>query len=94
MRVTGAAAEAAAVWGGALDLGVNMRQCTRRRVMGGAAAADAWASGDFASLGGCFSLSGPLVKGECLWFRIGVHRRDIERWCPMHGDMADDIAFF
>ena len=25
---------------------------------------------------------------------MGVHRRDIERWCPMHGDMADDIAFF
>lgn len=94
VRVTRSAVVASSLWANFLaQPRVDMPVC-RRRVALGAAAADAFASGDWASLGGWWTDSGELDVGSCWWFRLEIHRADLDPWIHIKGDMQDDIAFF
>ena len=93
VRLTQQALAAAALWQGSLAVGSD-RHVQRRWWAQGDAAADAFASGDWASLGGWWMQSGPLDKARCWWFRLEIHREELARWVPVRGALQDDIAFF
>ena len=94
VKVTRAAIVAGELWGRFLREGPVSRPLTRHHPAPGGAAADAFASGDWASLGGWWMDSGPLDTSQCWWFKLEIHRADIAEWVDIKGDMQDDIAFF
>ena len=94
VRVSASAEAAVLRWIGWLTRGGSIRSLIRRWVVPGEAAADAFAAGDWASMGGWWMEVGELKKWECRWFRLEVNRDDLRPWVDIKGRMQDDIAFF
>ena len=94
VKVTPQAVLVAGLWRGFLGGGLAKMWLARRVCKPGFSAADAFASGDWASLGGWWMDHGELDRTWCWWFRLEIHRNDLARWITIQGDMQDDIAFF
>ena len=94
VKVTQEAVVMAGLWQKYLS-GVSVsRRLWRPWAVPGDAAADAFASGDWASLGGWWVDEGVLDKATCWWYRLEIHRDDSAEWVTIKGDLQDDIAFF
>jgi hypothetical protein len=84
----------ARLWEQCISKGPWIHQCRLRSWVGGECAADAWAAGDSASIGGWWMSEGSLVPDQCQWFSLEIHRSDIEGYVSLGVDMGSDIAFF
>ena len=84
----------ARLWEDCISLGAWIRPCRLLRWVGGDCAADAWAAGDWASVGGWWMREGPLVPEQCFWFTLELHRSSLPKCVSLGADMGSDIAFF
>ena len=66
-----------------------MAECRLKWLHHGKAAADAWAAGDCASIGGWWQ-----CRGTTLWFRREIAREELPASLQLGADMGSDIAFF
>ena len=95
VRITDSMCAASGVWEKALEAAERVYSCTGFAKMEEAAAADAMASGDWASLGGWWQVGDVAQESTCKWYRLEVHRSELESFgISIRGNMADDIAFF
>ena len=95
VRVPASAALAAEKWTEALTGGGEQGRTVKRRWQAqGEAAADAFASGHWAALGGWWMERRKLDKSRCKWFRLEVCKDDLKDWVDICGELQDDIAFF
>ena len=62
--------------------------------IGGAAAADAYASPGVAGLGGWWLNDGCTTLEEAAWFRLEVQPEELPAWFEVPADLSKAIAFF
>lgn len=97
VKISPSVEEASWVWWRSLETPSVLEVCRDRPLVGGMAAADAMATGSFASLGGWWadcSEWDQVCWDDVWWFRLELGPDDISRWFQLAGDWGLDIAFF
>jgi hypothetical protein len=84
---------AAQLWAGALREGPLLLFCRPRVPWHYVSAADAWAAGDHAGIGGWWSSRDDDPWHAVHWFSLQFSTEDVRRWAPLRGDLQKEIAW-
>jgi len=94
VRISAAVVRSAKLWSAALRGGPLLLACRSWAAWPGVAAADAWAAGDKAGVGGWWKPCPSTPWRSVFWFRLELTQDDLKHWIPLRGDLQKDIAFF
>ena len=94
VRINAAIVKAARLWCAALRGGALLLNCRSRERWPGMAAADAWAAGNRAGIGGWWKSDPCGPWWSVHWFHLEMSARDLQPWIPLRGDLQKEIAWF